>query len=488
MPATLHPMSWLYERRIVPSELNGPLLCERQLGRWSISARGNAQTCTLLHDLWKHTLQKRLPTAFQAKRILMLGLGTGDTIPLYRKRFPGAHIVAIERDPVMVQLMDEFMRFSPKDRPEVLIGDVRDMLSRVSGTFDLIIVDIYEGLRVSAAAETAAFWTQLSSLLTRDGYGVFNVFTQSDLFTTIPLPFLVERSWKYRTNWVALLRKSGAGIVGAPLPTGYRRHNATPAYLEREYRHRPGFQLVPAGTSFGIRTSGGPLTLEQYYGDTEPALSPDSRSRLVLWHPTQRTGQPKSWRRVPFSIHRQLSGFHDLAEADAYWTTWSSQAQRHRLAWTKSTQLRACTPDLERFLEAYRRSGQLSGLIRLFEEHIRHQVVAHAGHFHFFGVETNDGELVSAIATLDIPESQLSFHVTSFILPSARNTPAGVAILDLWFRAAKAKGLRFLDFDGFWTEGEPSSWKGYSRFKAQFGMTYIRYPKPLFRWVPKRRL
>lgn len=479
-------MSWLFERRTIPSEHNGLIKCERRFGVWEVYTGGNGQTCALLNDLWHNTLNKRLPKSFKAKRILMLGLATGGTIPIYRKRFPDAHIIALERDPEMIRLMDEFMRFSAKDRPEVVLGDVRDTLPKQTGTFDLVVVDIYEGMKVSPAAEHAILWQHIARLLNRDGSILFNVFEQPNLFAHIPLPLVVDKTWKYRTNWMGILRKASAGVLGAPLPEGYRRHNATPEFLQREFTHRPGFTLIRSGEAYGVRNTAGWFDIEQYYGDVEPRLQADTRSRLVLWHPTSRRDGSAGWLRLPFSIHRRLTGFHDLHEADDYWLTWSSQAQRHRKAWHKSQELRATTPNLDRFLASYHQSGQIPSLVRLFEEHLRHQVVVHAEHMHIFGIETLDGQLVSAIATIDIPESQLSFHVTSFILPSARTTPAGVAILDLWFQAAKAKGLRFLDFDGFWTKGEPENWKGFSLFKAQFGMTYIRYPRPLMRWMKKR--
>lgn len=413
----------------------------------------------------------------------MLGLATGATIPIYRKRFRDAHIIALERDPEMVRLMDEFMRFPPQDRPEVVLGDVRDTLPNQTGSFDLIVVDIYEGMKVSPAAEQTTLWQHVARLLNRDGYVLFNVFEQPNLFARIPVPLIVEKTWKYRTNWMGILRKTSAGVLGAPLPPGYRRHNATPEFLQREFTNRPGFQLISSSQAFGVRNRAGWFDIEQYYGDTEPTLTPDGRARLALWHPTSRTDRPKGWHRVPFAIHRRLTGFHDLQEADMYWSTWTSQAQRHRKAWKQSEALRPVSPSLEAFFAAYRLSGQNQGLIRLFEEHLRHQALVHNELFRIYGVATSDGTLVSAIATIDIPESKLSFHATSFILPSARNTPAGTAILDLWFESAKARGFRFLDFDGFWTKGDPSSWKGFSAFKAQFGITYIRYPKPLAKWM-----
>jgi hypothetical protein len=46
-----------------------------------------------------------------------------------------------------------------------------------------------------------------------------------------------------------------------------------------------------------------------------------------------------------------------------------------------------------------------------------------------------------------------------------------------------ALGLRVLDFGVFWAPGDPKSWMGFSQFKAQFNIHFIRYPLALARWV-----
>ncbi len=81
----------------------------------------------------------------------------------------------------------------------------------------------------------------------------------------------------------------------------------------------------------------------------------------------------------------------------------------------------------------------------------------------------------------DIPEAKQSRHLMSFIHPTAKSTPIGVGLMDEWFKYAIAQGFAFLDFGVFWMPGDPESWKGFSRFKGQFGITYVEYPRARLR-------
>jgi hypothetical protein len=51
-------------------------------------------------------------------------------------------------------------------------------------------------------------------------------------------------------------------------------------------------------------------------------------------------------------------------------------------------------------------------------------------------------------------------------------------MIDHWFQEGIRQGFTYLDFDLFWNQGDPEAWRGFSRFKSQFGIRYIRYPQP----------
>lgn len=84
---------------------------------------------------------------------------------------------------------------------------------------------------------------------------------------------------------------------------------------------------------------------------------------------------------------------------------------------------------------------------------------------------------------IDVPEASLSIHHMAFYLPTAEHYSANVGLIDAWFRHGIERRLRFLDFDAFYAPGDPRSWRGFSRFKSQFGTRFIRYPNPLVKWA-----
>ena len=480
---------WLYERRKVASVRNGAIDAVRRFGRWTVSAGGNSQNCALLDDVWRDVLFRRLPGDATAKRVLLLGLGVGSTVPLFRKRFPGCHIVAVEWDPEMFALMDALEILSPAERPEVVIGDALEVLPKLSGNFDLVCSDIFDGKRVAASARRPAYAEAIQKKLAPQGFLVANVFEEPGALDVFVPFFIGESAWKFRTNHLGLFRPHGSGVVGDPVPVGYRRYMATRRYLEREYAGWPRFRVVPAGDATGVSQSLGMLDLVIFRGDEEPVRLVRKKAHVDIWYPTVRTDVPLGWRRLPVPGDRRMTGFSQIGPVgDRYWERWSSQAQRHRKQWEKQEELELFVPTLEEYVEAYARCGMRRGLVDAFTEALVRKARTHAGLIRLFGArEVVSKRMVAGLATLDVPESHQAMHVTSFIHPSARSSPAGVALVDAWFADAQARGLSFLDFDGFYALGDPVSWKGYSKFKSQFGVHFIKYPGSLVRWVPASR-
>jgi hypothetical protein len=55
--------------------------------------------------------------------------------------------------------------------------------------------------------------------------------------------------------------------------------------------------------------------------------------------------------------------------------------------------------------------------------------------------------------------------------------------MDEWVQHGVRTGLKYLDFDCFYYKGDPKDWRGFSKFKSQFGIHFIVYPNPLMRFV-----
>jgi hypothetical protein len=92
--------------------------------------------------------------------------------------------------------------------------------------------------------------------------------------------------------------------------------------------------------------------------------------------------------------------------------------------------------------------------------------------------EEKTGKAIAGLVVVDAPEAGISLHLAAFTHPDGFHRSAGVGMIDHWFQDGLKRGSRFVDFDLFWTPGDPTTWQGFSRFKGQFDVQYVRYPQP----------
>lgn len=476
-------MGWLYEKFEFDSELNGKVKCERLFGRWIIAAGGIIQSGEYLTRLWESAI-RRVPRQ-GVSRVLLLGLASGGCLKPIHRRFPHSRITAIEFDPAMVELARRLGNLDDAPWLELRQGDAAQIIPRLQGKFDLILSDLYIDGRNSPELRDAVFVDNLKLVLAREGRLIVNRFREPDVLDAFDRKFSRHKTWRFRYNGLALYRHTGRGAIGDPLPEGYAPYRSLGIFQTRECGTGQ-CRFVGDLACPGMRWHHGPLWFEGYTGDLEPKIEPFGHRRMVIWQPVSRTDCPPGWHRSWVQMNASLTGFADLRETDPYWAGWSEHAQRHRKRWLKSGgSVREVAA--EEFLARYRRRDvriKLKGtLIWLAENKLKRHGERNA----YFGAFAPDGEMVGGFAAMDIPEAKQSVHIASFVAPHGRDCSAGVGMVDAWFRRCLDKGYRFADFDLFWTPRDPSSWKGFSRFKGQFGVTYVRYPNPLVRFVGRAR-
>jgi hypothetical protein len=473
-------MGWLHESFSLPSEKNTAIKCTRRFGSWEVVGGGFFQSSDYMTKMWKRAI-RRVPRE-GVRRILVLGLGGGGCVAALEKRFRRAKITAIEWDPVMVEAADRMGMYGT--RPEIMLGDARELVPGLSGKFDLILGDIFQGSAPSQAFRDADFIGSIAAKLQHDGYFILNAFRNPEIFEVARQAMGKHRTWRFRHNRLALFRRFGRGCIGDPLPSGYIPYRGVEAYLNRECPGGGHGQVrVGSGECVGSMWHHGPLWFEGYTSDVEPRPDSGGRKRIVIWQPVSRTDKPCGWRRSWVQMNPGLTGFADLRETEPYWAAWTSHAQRHRKRWLADPRFEIREAAAEAYMDAYRsrdvRLHMKSFHVWLLEKKIK----KHDGLMVFLGAFDQAGKMVAGFAALDIPEAEQSYHVASFILPEAKKTSVGTGLVDAWFRRCLDQGYRFADFDLFWTWGDPWSWRGFSRFKSQFGVTFVRYPKPLFRFV-----
>lgn len=475
-------MSWLSETWERRSEKNGLIKVKRRFGVWEVTVDGIYETAWYTTLMWRSAV-RRIPKTATVKRILLLGLAGGGSIDLLHRRFPGAHITALEWDPVMIEIMERIRLFPASHRPRIVLGDVRETLPQLTEHFDLILVDLFKGAELPSWLCDEKFLEQLSQRLTPYGYLLLNAFRTPDVLSFFDRRFACSAAWRYRLNRLALYRPFGCGRMGEAWPEGYQNYRSVPAYVRRDVQTQPNFFVVESAGPVGLHWHHGPLEFEGYFSDQEPKVSVERKKKFVNWQPLSRLDRPRGWWRPWMQMNARLTGFAEIKDPEKYWLTWSSHMQRHRERWLKQTALTIREVSCEAYLAAFAQAGQPARMKQLYTRMLPQKLRAHGELMHLFAALDATGAIVAGLAVIDVPEANLSIHFSAFYLPSAEKTSASVGLIDAWFRHGIEHRLRFLDFDLFYAPGDPRSWRGFSRFKSQFGTRFIRYPNPLVKWV-----
>ena len=147
------------------SKFNGDLKVVRSFGLGTyIQAGGLTQSGGIVELIWKSTLKKI--KSKEIEKVLILGLGGGTVAKLTRKYWPDAEVMGIDIDPVMVELGEKYLGLGETN---VKIK-IQDAGKPISGKFDLVIVDLYQGDKFPKKFEDEKF---LKSL-TRNKLVIFN--------------------------------------------------------------------------------------------------------------------------------------------------------------------------------------------------------------------------------------------------------------------------------------------------------------------------
>lgn len=193
--------TWLYSNEARPSEKNPGLRLKRALGAWEVEVSDTTQTGPYTNSMWKDAFRRvaraRNPDVHTA---LLLGLGGGGAIRPLHERFLSVRLTAVEYDPAMVKIAKEIGLWKPFPFPNVILGDVREAVPALEKIFDIIILDVFEGNKLSPAVKDDSFLGLLGSRLTNGGVLVVNFSGHRDAIRKIAEKFPDGTIWKFRAN------------------------------------------------------------------------------------------------------------------------------------------------------------------------------------------------------------------------------------------------------------------------------------------------
>lgn len=185
------------------SAKNGEIVIHYYFWSPAVFVNGYDQSTDYTGDMWRRAL-RRLPQVFQAKKVLMLGLGLGSALKFIQRRFRGCQITVVEWDPVMIELYREL--YKQHLNIKIIEGDATVIVPKLGDTFDLVLVDLFKGNVTPAELARDKFVRAIASTLTPTGYCLLNAFVSLELFPVFEYHLKQIDSWKYEHNSLALFK------------------------------------------------------------------------------------------------------------------------------------------------------------------------------------------------------------------------------------------------------------------------------------------
>jgi spermidine synthase len=168
------------------SKYNGVLRVVKTWGIGTyIQAEGLTQSGGIVETIWRTTLKNishnkslaksELDKSLIINHCLILGLGGGTVAKLVRKYWPDAKIVGVDIDPVMVELGKKYLDLD-KQNVQILISDASNPPNtpNLPKTYDLVVVDLYQGDKFPKVFGTKNYIQLVGSLLASRGTAIFN--------------------------------------------------------------------------------------------------------------------------------------------------------------------------------------------------------------------------------------------------------------------------------------------------------------------------
>jgi spermidine synthase len=159
-------------------------------------------------------------------RVLHLG-GGALTLPRYvAATRPGSQQVVIERDPLLVALVERMLPLPADTNIRVRVGDARRTVAGLAdGRFDLVIGDVYHAAQIDPSVCDDTFVAEVARVLRPDGVYAVNVADMA------PLSLSREQATTLRTSFLDLCM-----LVRPELLRGRRHGNVVLAAAKRPDR------------------------------------------------------------------------------------------------------------------------------------------------------------------------------------------------------------------------------------------------------------
>ena len=167
------------------SDYNGVIQVYQTGEKYRISVGGFTQSVCLNSSSAKTRVWGKIVDVLEEEEpslasVMVLGLGGGTTQHLISHRFPEALITSLEIDPKMVEVAKQFFGVGDIPNHTIIVDDAcrvivdPDKFDINKGSFDAIVVDIFNGMTFPALGNSGNFVGNLKKIVKQGGLIIFN--------------------------------------------------------------------------------------------------------------------------------------------------------------------------------------------------------------------------------------------------------------------------------------------------------------------------
>ena len=188
---------WSYFSRITVEKTNSPynpkLIIAIQDGKYVLNTSNANYSFGSLHRVFQQTFKKIKLKEQDIESILVLGGGVG-SIPsiIYNELAMNPTIDAVEIDEKVVTLGSKYFQLNQYNKLSIHIEDAMHYIENTNSMYDLIVVDLFEGIDVPKAFYQADFFKAVKKRLNEKGMLIFNFVTYN--YDTKELAKTIEKS------------------------------------------------------------------------------------------------------------------------------------------------------------------------------------------------------------------------------------------------------------------------------------------------------
>lgn len=170
---------WSYFFRIVVEQqssiYNSELIVAIQDGKYVLNTENANYSFASLHRVFRQAFHKIDITNKQVQNILVLGAGAGSIPTIIYKELKLTPVIdAVEIDEKVIDLGNKYFGLNSFNSLNIIIDNAVDFVKKTDKKYDLIIVDLFNGINVPTEFLTPHFFEQLRGLLNNKGELLFN--------------------------------------------------------------------------------------------------------------------------------------------------------------------------------------------------------------------------------------------------------------------------------------------------------------------------